>query len=149
MSGGKFARLTDGLLVSQAMTKPSPMTAPETSPFALARKGEAEPSPVMPAKAPPFALHVVPAPVDAPVPAGPTPDSRQHELPALSTVADAAAKRGRMFELSANECEALDFVADKKGTTPQHLLRTVLRNFLVACVVEPCDDSGVPAARCA
>lgn len=135
VSGGKFARLTDGLLVSQATTKPSPMTAPETSPFALARKGEAEPSPVMPAKAFPFALHVVPAPVDAPVAAGPTPD--------------VAAKRGRMFELSANECEALDFVADKKGTTPQHLLRTVLRNFLVACVVEPCDDSGVPAARCA
>lgn len=48
---GNFASLTGGLLVGKGSTKPSPVMAPETSPFALARKGEAEPSLVMPAKA--------------------------------------------------------------------------------------------------
>lgn len=120
MSAGNFASLTAGL---------------------LARKGEAEPSPVMSSQVFPFAQRVAPAPVDALVPAGPTPQRKRRELPAETTVADMSAKPRRMFvQLSAKEYEALGLVAVKRGTTPQHLLRKVLHDFLVV-FIEECDGS--------
>ena len=120
MSGGNFSRLTAGL---------------------LARKGEAEPSSVMPAEVFPFPLRVVQAPVDALVPAGPTPQRKRRKLPAESTGADAPAKSRRMVvQLSENEYEALALVAVKSGTTPQHLLRKMLQDFLVV-FIEQCDGS--------
>jgi hypothetical protein len=121
VSAGNFASLTAGLLV---------------------RKGEAEPSPVMPSsEAFPFAQRVVPAPANAPIPVGRVPQIRRHELPAACTDSDAPPKPRRMFlQLSAQEYEALALVAVKKGTTPQHLLRKLLHDFLVE-FVEQCDGS--------
>jgi hypothetical protein len=69
------------------------------------------------------AKRIVPAPVDAPIPARPTPQSTVQLVPDLVDV-----------QLSANEYEALGLIAVTKGTTPQHLLRKVLRNFLVEFV---------------
>jgi hypothetical protein len=113
MSGGNFASLTVGLLVR----KPSSIMMSQT--FPLARR-------------------VAPAPVDAPIPARPSPRSKQRQLPALSTVADLPAKPSRMsVQLSAAEYEALGLVAVKKGTTPQHVMRNALRDFLVE-FVEQC-----------
>jgi hypothetical protein len=123
VSGGNFASLTDGLLVRNGATEPSPGMAPEASPFALVRKGEAEPSPV-----------------DTPIPAGPLRRTRRRELPAPCIDSDVPAEPRRTFVLSANEYKALGLMADKKGSTPQHLLRKMLRNFLFECV-EQCDGS--------
>lgn len=140
MSGGNFASLTAGLLV---------------------RKGEAEPSPVMPSEVFPFAQRVVPTPGDALVAAAPMPQRKRREVPAAATIADVAAstvadetaKPRRMFvQLSAGEYEALALVAVKNGTTPQHLLRKVLHDFLVEfieqrdgscpCIRTGCDELG-------
>lgn len=109
------------------------MMASETSPFALVRKGEAEPSSAMASEAFPFEQHVVPAPVDAPIPRPPR-RSKRRELSAARAESNVPAKPRRMFVLSANEYEALGFVADKKGITPQDLLRKMLRNFLLEFV---------------
>lgn len=107
----------------------------------LVRKGEAEPSSVMPSEIFPFALRVVSARVDALTPAGPTPQRKRGELPATCTHSDIAAKPRRMIvQLSANEYEALALVAAKSGTTPQHLLRKMLHDFLVL-FIEQCDGS--------
>lgn len=112
----------------------------------LARKGEAEPSAVMPSEVFPFAQRVAPPPVEALNSAGPKPQSNRRELLATSTVADVTAltvadetakPRRMLVQLSAKEYEALGLVAVKKDTTPQHLLRKVIHDFLI----EQCDGS--------
>lgn len=114
MSGGNFASLTGGLLV---------------------RKGEAKPPPIMPSEIFRLAQRAVQTPVDVPIPAEPTPRSERGELSAPSTVADLPATPRRMFVgLSAKEYEALGLVAVKKGTTPQHLMRKALHDFLAEFV---------------
>lgn len=133
MSGGNFASLTDCLLVRKGKAKPPPMTASETSPFAPVRKDDAEPPSAMASEAYHYAHHVVPAPLDAAIPRPPR-RSKRRELPAAGTESDVPATPRRAFVLSENEYEALGFVADKKGTTRQDLLRKMLRNFLVAFV---------------
>lgn len=107
--------------------------ASETSAFALARKGEAEPLSATASEAFSFAQHAVPDPVDAPIPR-PLRRSKRRELSAARAESNVPAKPRRTFVLSANEYEALGFVADKKGTTPQDLLRKMLRNFLLEFV---------------
>lgn len=102
----------------------------------------------MPSQAFPFMMHVVAGPADASIPAGPTPEGTHRELLALSTVADETAKPRRMFvQLSAREYEGLALVAVKTGTTPQHLLRNVLSEFLEC--VERRDGSEALTKRCA
>lgn len=114
MSDNNFANLTVGLHV---------------------RKGEAEPSQIMLSEVSAFARRIPPAPVDAPIPAAPTPPKKRRELSAPPAVAEVAAKPPRItLQLSATEYVALGLVAVKRGTTPQHLLREALHEFLAGFV---------------
>lgn len=113
MRGGNFASLTDCLLV---------------------RKDKAEPSPATASAAFRFAQDVVSAPVDGPTPTRSPHRSKRRELPATGKGSDVPAKPRRTFVLSAGEYEALGLVADKKGTTPQDLLRKMLRQYLVELI---------------
>jgi hypothetical protein len=110
VSRGNFANLTVGLLARKDEAELSPAMVSDAL---LVCKGGAKPSPMMVSETSRFAQHVDPAPA------------------AACTESDVPARPRRTFVLSANEYKALGLVADKKGTTPQHLLRKMLRGFLV------------------
>lgn len=70
------------------------------------------------------AYRVMPDPVDVPIPAQSTAQSTVHVAPANPV----------NVQLSANEYKAMCLVAEKKRTTPQHLLRNVVRKSLIEFV---------------